>query len=80
MPLNEEEDRTYRHTLEVAQRQLEEIDEQIERELAMVRERLADLQQKRQAALRMYDAACTMLGIDSGLGDEEETSEDEPQL
>jgi hypothetical protein len=49
MPLSEEETRTYRQTLEVAQRQLEEIDQQIERELSMVKERLAALQERRPA-------------------------------
>ena len=85
MPLSEEEARTYRQTLEVAQRQLEEIDEQIERELSLVKERLADLQEKREAAVQMYDAACTMLGIENepeapaGLA-EDEGSEAEPLL
>ena len=64
MPLSEEETRTYRQTLEVAQRQLEEIDQQIERELSLVKERRAALQEKRRAAVQMYDAACTMLGIE----------------
>ena len=71
MPLSEEETRTYRQTLEVAQRQLEEIDEQIEKELSMVKERLAELQEKRKAAVQMYDAACTMLGIESDLEEPE---------
>ena len=64
MPLSEEETRTYRQTLEVAQRQLEEIDHQIERELSLVKERLAALQEKRRAAVQMYDAACAMLGLE----------------
>ncbi len=64
MPLSEEETRTYQQTLEVAQRQLEEIDEQIEKELSVVKERLAELQEKRKMAVQMYDAACTMLGIE----------------
>jgi hypothetical protein len=81
MPLTEEEERTYRQTLEVALRQLEEIDEQIERELELVKERLAALQDKRKAALQMYDAACTMLGIENELqGYEEESSDREPQI
>ena len=42
----------------------EEIDELIEKELSMVKERLAELQEKRKAAVQMYDAACTMLGIE----------------
>lgn len=79
MPLTDEEERTYRQTLEVAQRQLEEIDGKIERELEQVKERLAGLQEKRMAALQMYDAACTMLGIENELEHaEEEGSDHEP--
>ncbi len=81
MPLTDEEERTYRQTLEVAQRQLEEIDENIERELEQVKERFAGLQEKRKAALQMYDAACTMLGIENEFEHyEEEGSDQEPQI
>jgi hypothetical protein len=71
MALSEEEARVYRQTLETARRQLDEINTAIERELAQVRERLDALQNKRKAALQMYDAACTMLGIDNDLAREE---------
>ncbi len=81
MPLTDEEERTYRQTLEVAQRQLEEIDGKIEFELEQVRERLAGLQEKRKAALQMYDAVCTMLGIENELEHhEEEGSDQESQI
>ena len=81
MPLTNEEERTYRQTLEVAQRQLEEIDEKIEHELEQVKERLAGLQEKRKAALQMYDAACTMLGIENEFEHtEEEGSDQEPHI
>ncbi len=81
MPLTDEEERTYRQTLGVAQRQLEEIDGKIELELEQVRERLAGLQEKRQAALQMYDAACTMLGMENELELlEEEASDQEPRI
>ena len=80
MPLTDEEERTYRQTLEVAQRQLEEIDGKIETELEQVKERLAGLQEKRKAALQMYDAACTMLGIENDLEDQApEGSDHEPK-
>ena len=49
----------------MARSQLDEIDAQIERELADVRERIGVLQEKRAASLKMYDAACTMLGIEN---------------
>lgn len=71
MALTEDEARVYRQTLETARHQLEEINTEIERELAQVRERLDALQNKRRAALQMYDAACTMLGIDNDLAREE---------
>ena len=81
MPLTDEEERTYRQTLEVAQRQLEEIDEKIEHELEQVKERISGLQEKRKAALQMYDAACTMLGIENELEhSEEEGSEEQPEI
>jgi hypothetical protein len=74
MPLTEEQKRFYQQSLEMSRRQLEEIDQKIESELADVRERLAALQDKRMAALKMYDAACTMLGIPNEL-EMEETAE-----
>ncbi len=77
MSLTEEEKRVYEQTLEVVQRQLQEIDEQIEEELAKTRERLSVLQDKRTAAAKMYDATCGMLGITTEREPaEEEASED----
>lgn len=83
MPLTEEQSRFYQQSLEMAKRQLEEIDQKIEGELAEVRERLAALQHKRKAALKMYDAACTMLGVPNELEldeTEEEDSTTKPSL
>ena len=65
MPLSQEETDFYQKSLDMARRQLGEIDEHIERELAEVRERIDALQAKRQNILKMYDAACTMLGIEN---------------
>lgn len=76
MPISEEERRFYQRTLEVARHQLEQIDGEIELELAKVRDRLADLQNKRKAAFQMYDAACTMLGIENDLAAEEQENAD----
>ena len=80
MSLSDQDD-FYRQTLEMSRNQLLEIDVQIEKELADVRERLALLQSKRKAALQMYGAACTMLGIDNDLEkDLAEASETDPSV
>lgn len=74
--LSEEESAFYQRSLQMARHRLEEIDQEIERELSEVRDRLAALQAKRKASLQMYDAACTMLGVDNDLapGDAPEPS------
>ena len=64
-PLTPEEAVVFERRLEMARSQLDEIDAQIDRELADVRERIGVLQEKRAASLKMYDAACTMLGIEN---------------
>ena len=67
MSLTKEEAEVFERRLSLARQQLQEIDKEIERELASVRERINDLQKKREAPLKMYDTACTMLGIENDL-------------
>jgi hypothetical protein len=67
MALTKEEMDVFERRLQMAKQQLQEIDAEIERELEQVRERIAALQQKREGPLKMYDAACTMLGIENDL-------------
>ena len=67
MALTKEESDVFQRRLAMARQELETVDAEIERELEQVRERIAALQQKRQGPLKMYDAACTMLGIDNDL-------------
>ena len=50
-------------------------DRQIEEELAKVKDRLAELQNDKKAALLMYDATCKRLGISNDLEDEDEIEE-----
>jgi hypothetical protein len=68
VPLTKEESDIFERRLTMARKQLEDIDQEMERELADVRMRIAALQEKRSAALKVYDAACTMLGIENDLG------------
>jgi DNA repair exonuclease SbcCD ATPase subunit len=71
MALWEEQLRFYRNTLEVTKKQILDLNGQIEEELAKVKERLAELQNARNAAKQIYDGACRILGIENDLeGDE----------
>ena len=68
MGLTDEQTKVYKQTLEVTRTQIDELNEQIEEELAKVKERLADLQARKNAARQIYDGACRMLGIENDLG------------
>ena len=48
--------------------------EQIQDELAKVKERLAELQNAQKAARQMYDAACTRLGVPNDLEEADSAS------
>jgi ElaB/YqjD/DUF883 family membrane-anchored ribosome-binding protein len=74
MSLTDEQAQFYRQTLEMAKKGIEELNVQIEEELAKVKDRLADLQAKKNAAKQIYDGACKILGIENDL----ETA-DEPE-
>jgi len=74
MTLNEQQRKFYENTLNVTKQEIEELDRQIEEELAKVKDRLAELQSAKKAARQMYDAACMRLGVanelDGAEGDE----------
>jgi flagellar motility protein MotE (MotC chaperone) len=75
VPLTKEETALFERRLAMARHQLQEVDQEIERELREVRERIATLQEKRKASLKVYDAACTMLGIENDLAQREDRGE-----
>jgi len=72
MSLTDEQSQFYRQTLEMTKKGLEELNVQIEEELAKVKDRLADLQAKKNAAKQIYDGACKILGIENDLEKSEE--------
>jgi conjugal transfer/entry exclusion protein len=75
MALSEDQVKFYQHTLEVTRKQINDINGQIEEELAKVKERLAELQSAKNAAKQIYDGACKILGIENELDrDDEEDS------
>ena len=72
MALTEQQRSFYENTLAVTKQEIADYDQQIEEELAKVKDRLAELQNDKKAALAMYDAACKRLGIPNDLEDEED--------
>jgi hypothetical protein len=75
MALTKEQTQFYQATREMTRRQITELNSQIEEELAKVKERLAELQARKNAAKQIYDGACKMLGVDNDLETEEDSSE-----
>jgi len=72
MSLTDEQRKFYENTLHVTRKEIEEMEGQIQEELAKVKERLADLQTAQKAARQMYAAACLRLNIPNDLEEPEE--------
>ena len=72
MSLTDEQTQFYRQTLEMTRKQILDLNAQIEDELAKVKERLADLQARKNAAKQIYDGACRILGVENDLEKAEE--------
>jgi hypothetical protein len=70
--LTEQQRKFYETTLQVTRQEISELKEQIEEELAKVKDRIAELQNAINASKQMYEAACQRLGIQSDLDEEEE--------
>lgn len=67
MALSKEQADFYQQTLTMTRRQLDDLNVQIEEELSKVREKLKDLQSRKDAAKQVYDGVCKMLGIENDL-------------
>ena len=76
MSLSEDQKSFYENTLTVTRSEIDELDGQIEAELAKVKDRLAELQAAKKAARQMYDAACMRLGVANELEAEEEDADE----
>jgi hypothetical protein len=77
MALSKDQAEFYERTLDMTRRQIEDLDAQIEDELTRVKERLAELQNARNAAMQIYDGACKMLGVENDL---DKAAEPEPEI
>jgi len=74
MALSKDQAQFYQQTLEMTRRQINDLNGQIEEELAKVKERLAELQNAKNAAKQIYDGACRILGIENDLDKDEEAA------
>ena len=57
----------YENTLRVTRQEVEDLRNQIEDELARVKQRIAELQEALNASKQMYEAACNRLGVPNDL-------------
>ncbi len=73
MTLSDSQKKFYEDVLKQTKTEIEELENQIQEELAAVKQKIADLQGGQKAARQMYDAACLRLGIPNDL--EEESSQ-----
>jgi hypothetical protein len=76
MALSKDQQQFYQHTLDMTRKQIDDLNAQIETELAKVKERLAELQNAKNAAKQIYDGACKILGVENDLEKEEEAAAD----
>ena len=71
--LTEQQRKFYETTLQVTKQEISELKEQIEEELAKVKDRIQELQSAMSASRQMYEAACQRLGIPNDLDEDDET-------
>ncbi len=70
--LNDTQKKFYEEALKTTKQEIQELENQIQEELARVKQKIADLQAAQKAARQMYDAACQRLGIPNDLEEEGE--------
>ena len=76
MALSKDQAQFYQTTLEMTRKQINDLNSQIEEELAKVKERLAELQNSKNAAKQIYDGACKILGVENDLEKEDDGAGD----
>ena len=69
--LTDQQRKFYETTLSVTKQEMSELKDQIEEELAKVKDRIAELQNAINASKQMYSAACSRLGVANDMEDDE---------
>ena len=72
MPIITDQQRKfYETTLQVTKQEISDLKDQMEEELGKVKDRIAELQNAINASKQMYAAACSRLGVNNDLDDDE---------
>jgi len=69
--LTDQQRKFYETTLSVTKQEISELKDQIEEELAKVKDRIAELQNAINASKQMYSAACSRLGVANDMEDDD---------
>lgn len=80
MALNPDQENLYKKTMQEVRKQLGAIDAQIERELQIVREKLAALQESKKSYRLILEGTAKLLGLETDLEEDEEKITDMPKL
>jgi ElaB/YqjD/DUF883 family membrane-anchored ribosome-binding protein len=69
--ITDQQKKFYETTLQVTKQEISDLKDQIEEELAKVKDRIAELQNAINASKQMYAAACARLGMTNDMEDDE---------
>jgi gas vesicle protein len=69
--ITDQQRKFYETTLQVTKQEISDLKDQIEEELAKVKDRIAELQKAINDSKSMYSAACSRLGINNDMEDDE---------
>jgi ABC-type Zn uptake system ZnuABC Zn-binding protein ZnuA len=78
--LNPDQENLYKKTMQEVRKQLASIDAQIERELQIVRDKLAALQESKKSYRLILEGTAKLLGLETDLEEDEEKITDMPKL
>jgi len=72
MALSKDQEELYRRTMDDVKKQLDSIDDDVEKELQKVRKRLAELQESKKNLKMIYEGTAKLLGIELPSEEEED--------
>ncbi|MCU1230843.1 MAG: hypothetical protein JWO97_3727 [Acidobacteria bacterium] len=69
--ITDQQRKFYETTLQVTKQEISDLKDQIEEELAKVKDRIAELQSAINASKQMYAAACARLGMNNDMDEDD---------